>query len=140
MKKYINILVLMVLGSFGFGIGATAAASNWIAMGWVIVGLLWFLFYWFSKIGYEATIDEMKEKHAEQVKDLRKNRDDYMELYNTYWDKYDEKLQQNIDLAQENLDLCQKNLMLAEKNQQLSEYIQSNLLSDHDGTTDGYDK
>ena len=140
MKKIVNIPVLMALGAFGFGIGATVAASNWIAMGWVIVGLLWFLFYWFSKIGYEATIDEMKERHAKQVKDLRKNRDDYMELYSKYWDKYDEKLQQNIDLAQENFDLCQKNLMLAEKNQQMSEYIHSNLLPGYDGTTDVYDK
>lgn len=127
MKKIVNISMIIMLVVFGLGLGTTAAATNWTAFCWVITGLLWFLFYWFSKIGYETTIDEMKEQHAEQVKDLRKNRDDYMELYSKYWDKYDEKLQENLDLAQENVGLCQKNLMLAEKNKMMSEYIQKNI-------------
>lgn len=108
MKKIVNISMIIILVVFGLGLGTTAAATNWTAFCWVVTGLLWFLFYWFSKIGYEATIDEMKEQHAEQVKDLRKNRDDYMELYNTYWDKYDEKLQENLDLAQENAQLHER--------------------------------
>ncbi len=133
MKKIVNISMFIVLVVFGLGLGMTAATCNWVALCWVIIGLLWFLFYWYSKTGYEATIDEMKEQHAEQLKDLRKNRDDYMALYNHYWDKYDEKLQENIELAQ-------KNQLLAEKNQQMSEYIHSNLLPGNDGTTDAYDK
>ena len=93
--------MFIALVLFGLGLGTTAAAANWTAFCWVITGLLWFLFYWFSKIEYETTIDEKEE----QLKDLRKNRDDYMGLYKHYWDKYDEKLKQNLELAEDNVSL-----------------------------------
>lgn len=104
MKKIVNITMFIMLVLFGLGLGTTAAATNWTAFCWVITGLLWFLFYWFSKIEYETTIDEKEG----QLKDLRKNRDDYMGLYKHYWDKYDEKLKQNLELAEENVSLSKE--------------------------------
>ena len=123
MKKFLTITTVIVLVVFGLGLATTAIAGNWTAFCWVITATLWFVYWLIGQIESESS----KEQYEEQLQDLRKNRDDYKTQAEYYWDKYDEKLQENLDLAQENVDLCQKNLMLAEKNKMMSEYIQKNL-------------
>lgn len=128
MKKNLNVFTLVMGVIFILGLITTAISGNWVAFIWVVIGLLWMGI----SSGHEVQKEALRVDYEQKLGTLRKERDNYNELYKNYWGKYDAKLQENYDLAQANLELARKNEQLAKQNLHLHELVGDNQKTDQD--------
>lgn len=115
MKKFLNVFTLVMGVIFILGLITTAMAGNWVAFIWVVIGFLWMG----MSRNHEVQKEMLKEDYENKLTELRGTRDEYIELYKDYSDKYDAKLKENYDLASHNKTLAEDNLRLAKENQEL---------------------
>ena len=114
MRKFLNVITLVMGVIFILGLITTAAAGNWVAFIWVVIGFLWMG----MSRGHEVQKEALREDYETRLTELRGTRDEYIKLYKEYSDKYDAKLKENYDLACRNKDLYEDNLRLAKENQE----------------------
>ena len=101
MKKFFNIFTVIMSAVFVLGLVVTAVMSNWLAFGWVIVGL-------FAMIVVRIKRVREKQLLEDKVAEITAERDDYMTQYKSYLNKYNYKLKENYDLTDENLRLTKE--------------------------------
>ena len=94
MKKFLNVLTLVMGVIFILGLITTAIAGNWVAFIWVIIGFLWMG----MSRGHEVQKEELREDYEDRLTELRGTRDEYIKLYK-------DLIEDNLRLTNENQEL-----------------------------------
>lgn len=98
MKKFLDVLTVILLVVFIAGLVSTALTGNWVAFIWALIATLWMLFSRQQSVWR----DEDKEEYEAKLADIRRDRDEFMRLYKEYWDSYRAKVDDYEALVQEN--------------------------------------
>ena len=98
MKKFLDVLTVILLVFFIAGLVSTALAGNWVAFIWALAATLWMLFSRQQSVWR----DEDKEEYEAKLADVRRDRDEFMRLYKEYWDNYRAKVDDYEALVHEN--------------------------------------
>lgn len=108
MKRFLNFSVIFmgILCSGSAIISITK--NNWPCAIWSITCLIWVIGYRVSELISKDTEETLRN----DISELIKTNDDFVDKYSKYRDKYWDKLNENYVLAQENYKLTQKLLEL----------------------------
>ena len=98
MKKFLDVLTVILLVFFIAGLVSTALAGNWPAFIWALAATLWMLFSRQQAVWR----DEDKEEYEVLLSDIRRDRDEYKRLYKECRDNYRDKVNDYEALVQEN--------------------------------------
>ncbi len=98
MKKFLDVLTVILLVLFIAGLVSTALAGNWVAFIWALAATFWML------LSRQQAVwrDETKEEYEAKLADVRRDRDEFMRLYKEYWDSYRAKVDDYEALVHEN--------------------------------------